>query len=112
MIVTEEQFRLARYLSLMTANHLKWDLSIALGSSSSVDDLVKNLNKDQFKNLKEFFPVESEFNFVMRKVIFPYDYVDSITKLAETSLPPKDAFYSGLKGEGITDEDVKHEKKG
>jgi len=47
----------------------------------------------------------------MRKGIFPYNYVDSITKLAETSLLPKAAFYSRLKGEGITDEDYKHAKK-
>jgi len=79
--------------------------------SSSLDDLVKSLNKDQLQILKEFFPVESEFNLVMRKGIFPYDYVDSITKLAETSLRPKDVFYSRLKGEGITDEDYKHATK-
>jgi len=79
--------------------------------SSSLDDLLKNLNKDQLQILKEFFPVESEFNLVMRKGIFPYDYVDSITKLAETSLPPKDVFYSRLKGEGITDEDYKYATK-
>jgi len=48
--------------------------------SSSLDDLVKSLNKDQLQILKEFFPVESEFNLVMRKGIFPYDYVDSIAK--------------------------------
>ena len=79
--------------------------------SSSLDDLVKSLNKDQLQILKEFFPVESKFNLVMRKGIFPYDYVYSITKLAETSLRPKDVFYSRLKGEGITDEDYKHRKR-
>ena len=79
--------------------------------SSSLDDLVKNLNKDQLKNLKEFFPVESEFNLVMRKGIFPYDYLDSVTKLAETSLPPEDEFYSRLKDEGVRDGDYKHAKK-
>ena len=29
-------------------------------------------------------------------------------KLDETSLPPKEAFYSKLTGEGITDEDYRH----
>ena len=37
--------------------------------SSSLVDLVKNPNKDQLKNLKEFFPVERKFNLVMRKGI-------------------------------------------
>ena len=31
-----------------------------------------------------------------------------MTKLDETSLPPKDPFYSQLMGEGITDEDYQH----
>ena len=30
-------------------------------------------------------------------------------KLDETSLPPKEAFYSKLTGEGITDEDYQHD---
>ena len=32
----------------------------------------------------------------------------SLKKLDETNLPPKQVFYSKLKGEGITDEDYKH----
>ena len=31
-----------------------------------------------------------------------------MNKLAKTSLPPKDAFYSKLASEGITDEDYQH----
>jgi len=47
----------------------------------------------------------------MRKGIFPYNYVDSITKLADTSIPAKDAFYSRLKSEEFTNEDYKRSKK-
>ena len=32
----------------------------------------------------------------------------ALNKLDETSLPPKEAFYSKLTGEGITDEDYQH----
>jgi hypothetical protein len=35
------------------------------------------------------------------KGIFPYDTLD---KFSETSLPPKDAFYSNFSREGIADE--------
>ena len=45
---------------------------------------------------------------MLRKGVYPYDYVDSMNKLDETSLPPKEAFYSKLTGEGITDEDYQH----
>ena len=44
----------------------------------------------------------------MRKGVYPYDYVDSMKKLDEASLPPKEAFYSKLRGECITDEDYQH----
>ena len=44
----------------------------------------------------------------MRKGVYPYDYVDCMKKLDETSFPPKEAFHSELAGEGITDEDYKH----
>ena len=40
--------------------------------------------------------------------ISPYDYVDCLKKLDETSLPPKEAFFSKLTGEGITVEDYQH----
>ena len=44
----------------------------------------------------------------MRKGVYPYAYVDCKTKLDETSIPPKEAFYFKLTGEGITDEDYQH----
>jgi len=70
--------------------------------------LIKSLSSDQCKNLKKFYPNERQFNLLRRKGNYPYDWVDSIDKIAQTSLPSKDAFYSRLKGEGITDEDCKH----
>ena len=45
---------------------------------------------------------------MLRKGVYPYDYVDRMKKLYETRLPPKEAFYSKLTGEGITDEDYQH----
>ena len=45
---------------------------------------------------------------MLRKGVYPYDYVDCLNNLDETSLPAKEAFYSKLTGEGITDEDYQH----
>ena len=36
---------------------------------------------------------------------FPYEYMDRLEKLDDTVLPPKEAFFSRLKNEGISDED-------
>ena len=78
---------------------------------ASLDDLINSLSTDQCKNLKKFYPNERKFNLLRRKGNYPYDWVDSIDKIAETSLPSKDAFYSRLKGEKITDEDYKHARE-
>lgn len=40
-----------------------------------------------------------------RKGIFPYDYIDSLQRLKETSLPSKEEFYSELNYEEISDKD-------
>ena len=43
-----------------------------------------------------------------RKGVYPYDYVSSIEKLKETKLPSKEAFYSKLYDEEISEEDFQH----
>jgi len=75
---------------------------------SSLDKLSKNLQRDQFINLKKYFSDEKKFDLVRRKGIFPYDYVDGLEKLKEEKLPPKEAFYSRLNDEDISDEDYSH----
>jgi hypothetical protein len=46
-----------------------------------------------------------QFEQLLKKDIYPYEYVDSYKKFDETQLPPKEAFYSQLNGSGISDED-------
>ena len=73
----------------------------------SLDKLSSNLKIDQFVNLKKYYS-DNRLNLLLRKGVYPYDYVEYMKKLDETSLPAKDAFYSKLTGEGITDEDYQH----
>ena len=44
----------------------------------------------------------------MRKGVYPYIHVDCLKKIDNTSLPSKDAFYSKLTGNDITDDDYRH----
>ena len=76
---------------------------------TSLDALIKNLNTEQCKNLKKFYSDPRKFDLLKRKGVYPYDYVDSADKLAETTLPPKEAFYSRL-NEETTNEDYEHAK--
>ena len=74
--------------------------------NSSLANLVKNLGKNELRNLKRFFPDDVEL--LSRKGVYPYEYMTSFEKFAETELPPKSAFFSQLNGEGISDEDFSH----
>ena len=75
--------------------------------AASLDSLVKNLPKESFKNLKEFYKGD-ELNILLRKGVFPYDWFDSFNKLSSTSLPHKKAFHSVLNDSGISEEDYLH----
>lgn len=48
---------------------------------------------------------KEQITMLERKGVFPYDYVDSYERLAETSLPSKEHFYNQLNDEEISDED-------
>ena len=78
--------------------------------AASLDSLVNNLPKDDFINLGSHYSGD-KFNLLTKKGVYPYEYMDSLEKLEETELPPKEAFYSRLYNEDISDEDYAHAKK-
>ena len=45
------------------------------------------------------------------KGFFPYEWVDGLDKLEETSLPPHEAFYSSLKNQNITNEEYQYRQQ-
>ena len=52
-----------------------------------------------------------KFFLLLRKGISPYEYIDSWERFDENTKPPKEAFYSRLNLENITDKDYEHVKK-
>ena len=48
---------------------------------------------------------------LLRKGVYPYEYADSWERFHETSLPPKESFYSELNLENISDKDYSHVQK-
>ena len=48
---------------------------------------------------------------LLRKSVYPYEYMDSSERFDETSLPDKKAFYSSLNMEDITDVDHRYAKR-
>ena len=75
---------------------------------SSLAKLVNNLDSLPLtQSLKSTYP-RLDDTLIRRKGVFPYSYFDSLTKLHETSLPPRDAFTNDLTGEECSEEDYAH----
>ena len=72
----------------------------------------KNFNKDlikRFANTYEFCSGDiNKFILLLRKGAYPYEYMDSWKRFNKTSLLDKEAFYSGLYMEDISDVDHRH----
>ena len=72
----------------------------------------KKFNKDlikKFKNTYSFCDNDlNEFVLLLRKGVYPYEYMDSLEKFNEISLPSKKYFYSNLNMENIDDIDYRH----
>ena len=77
--------------------------------ASSLSNLTKNLSKNKFENMKANYKGE-ELELLLRKGVYPYDYMDSTDKFNETKLPPINEFYSKLTNSNISDEDYQHAK--
>ena len=54
---------------------------------------------------------EEQYELLMRKGIYPNEYMSSWNKFTETKLPPKEAFYSNLNMSNVSDEDYEHAQK-
>ena len=72
----------------------------------------KELNKkliERFSNVYEFCDNDiNKFMILLRKGIYPYEYMDEWNKFDEKELPCKESFYSSLTMEDISDTDYKH----
>ena len=75
----------------------------------------KDFNKElfqRFANIYEFYNGDlNKFILLLRKGVYPYEYMDSWERFNEISMPDKEAFHSNLNMEDITDVDYRHAKK-
>ena len=72
----------------------------------------KKFNKElikRFKSTYEFCNKDlNKFILLLRKGVYPYEYMDNWERFDETSLPSKESFYSNLNMENIEDIDYRH----
>ena len=96
-----------KYMAFMLGNHLTFLDSFQF-MSSSLDKLVSNLPIESFKYTSKEFKDE-KFNLMVRKGVYPYDYMDSFDKFNE-KLPTKEDFFSIMNNEHISNKDYQHAK--
>ena len=76
-------------------------------SNKSINDLI-----EKFPRMHKFCNGDlNKFVLLLRKGVYPYEYMDSWERFNETSLPLKKYFCSELTLEDITDKDYNHAQK-
>ena len=102
-------------------NHSEKYLSFSVGNlrfidslqflNESLEKLVTNLSTEdasKFETLASHFPNKTEFDILLRKGVYPYDFASSPAIFNQTSLPHKCKFYNKLSDSDISDEDYEH----
>ena len=79
--------------------------------SSSLDSLVNNLAKGchKFWGFEEYN--DKQHDLLIRKGIYPYEYMNSWGRFKDSELPSKDKFYNNLNMSGVSDKDYEHARK-
>ena len=77
--------------------------------ASSIDSLSKNLSREQFREMSKVF--ENDTDLLIRKGVYPYDYMDNFERFNETELPPAKEFYSRLNESNLDVKDYEHAQK-
>ena len=75
--------------------------------SSSLENLASSLKEAEFAETKKAFQY-SNVDLILKKAIFPYEYLSSFEKLNESQLPSKEYFYSSISNSHISDEEYAH----
>ena len=84
--------------------------------SQSIDKVSEKHNKiSQAELINKFTSIYqlcnkdlNKFALLLRKGVYPYEYMDSWKRFKEKSLPDKESFYSELNNEHITDDGYAH----
>ena len=77
--------------------------------ASSIDSLCKHLSREQFREMSKVF--EEDTDLLIRKGVYPYDYMDNFERFNELELPPAKEFYSRLNDSNVDAKDYEHAQK-
>ena len=92
-IKTKNEKLILKCFNCKTYNEKDFNKELIKRFASTYEFCDKNLNK---------------FILLLRKGVYPYEYIDNWKRFNETSLPNKESFYSNLNMENIDDIDYRH----
>ncbi|GBM31059.1 hypothetical protein AVEN_46492-1 [Araneus ventricosus] len=97
--------------TMFTLDHLKF-LDSYQFLDASLDALVHNLNASNhdFQIFDAFFADEDKRDLLKRKGVFPYSFLDDLSKLSTVTFPSKEKFFNVLTQSHISDDDYSHAK--
>lgn len=75
--------------------------------ASSLAELASNMSDDDKVITQQSCDIE-KFQLVVKKGVFPYEYINNWKKLDEEKLPTIQDFYSNLSNEHVSDKDYMH----
>ena len=101
-----------KYLTITLGKHIVFKDSLQF-MGASLQTLGSNLLKAgfaKFAHLKKEWAntPDDQLRLLVRKDVYPYEYMDSMEKFDDDQLPPKEAFFSKLHNQDITDEEYAH----
>ena len=90
--------------------------------NASLEDLTKNLLEmgvEKFTHLRNYFNTrwkhlqnkEEAYPLLLRKLVYPYSYMDGWERFEEKELPPRSVFYNDLSQKDIAVQDYEHAVK-
>ena len=71
-------------------------------------DLYEGVLKKNFNHTSRFLGCDEKLCLIIRKGVYPYEYMDAWERFEDRCLTPKDAFYRRLSMKGISDHDYEH----
>lgn len=103
-----------KYLTLSYGDHIviKDSLQFMAESLENLAASLRRSGEEQFVRLRREFAEEAQntvkWNMLLRKGVYPYDYMDSMERFTERGLPTIDSFFSRLRQERCKPEDYEH----
>jgi DNA polymerase type B, organellar and viral len=101
-------------------NNLERYISFSIGSlrfidslqflNSSLEKLASNLKPEDFVQTKSYWPAD-KVDLLLRKGVYPYDYMDGPDKMEVKQLPSREDFYSRLTEENVSEDQYQYAQR-